>query len=140
MGVDLRTGRYERKFAHTDCVNGVVAVGEHYLVSAGDDKLVRVADVRRMIGTGATAGGGSADTALANHRTRSVVFCLAADEEAIYAGCDHGDVRVFDYSAEANPSAEQDGVSGGFTGQQKAALAAALSNAQRVRPGRIRPG
>lgn len=55
-------------------------------------------------------------------------------------------VRIFDYSAEANPT-EIGAGAGGFTGQQKAGLAAALEAVQRGSPsrpahrtpGRIRP-
>lgn len=133
VAVDLRNGRYERKFAHSECVNALATSSDgRYLVSAGDDKLIRITDLRK--------GGGY--EALGTHRTRSTVFCCCADDEAIYAGMDFGDVRVFDYSAEANPATG--GAQGGFTTQQKAALAAALANAQRqpgarLTPGRIRP-
>ena len=77
---------------------------------------------------------------------RSVVFAACCDEESIFVGCDAGDVRIFDYSAEANPQTAG-GTAGGFTAQQKAALGAALEAAQRGSPsrpahrtpGRIRP-
>ena len=133
---DLRSGRFERRLAHTDCVNTLaVASDNRYLISGGDDKSLRVTDLRKM-----------SFSPVASHRVRSVVFAACCDAEAIYVGCDAGDVRVFDYSAEANPQQQNSG-SGGFDARQKEALAAALQAAQRGggrpahrTPGRIRPG
>lgn len=132
MHFDLRSGRFERRFAHADCCNALAVTG-HYLVSGGDDKVVRVTDLRK-----------NSFSPLAAHRVRSVVFAACCDEESIFIGCDAGDVRIFDYSAEANP--DTGSTTGGFTAQQKAALSAALSAtrgspnrpAHRT-PGRIRP-
>ena len=127
--VDLRNGKYARQFAHNDCVNGLVCVGP-YVISGGDDKQIRVSDARK-----------NSFAPLGSHRLRSVVFSLAADEESIYAGVDSGDVKVFDYSAEANPDtvAGPGAENGGFTSEQKAALSEALSGA-RAAAGRNRAG
>lgn len=129
---DLRTGRYERRFAHADCCNAL-AVSGHYLVSGGDDKIVRITDLRKH-----------SFSSLGSHRVRSVVYAACCDEEAIFVGCDAGDVRIFDYSAEANPQTGAE--AGGFTAQQKAALSQAIASAQHSpnrpahrTPGRIRP-
>ena len=118
MHFDLRSGKYERRFAHTDCVNALTCVG-NYLISGGDDKLVRVTDLRK-----------ASYVPLGSHRVRSTVFSLAADDEAIYAGLDGGDVRVLDFSPEANPI-NTEGAGHGFSDQQKAALAQALSAVNR---------
>ena len=51
----------------------------------------------------------------------------------LYAGVEGGDLRAFDYSAEANPvqmADGQSGMSGGFTSEQSAALAAAVAGAR----------
>ena len=125
---DLRSGRFERRFAHADCVNAL-ALGGHsneYLISGGDDKTVRITDLRK--GSFAPLG---------THRVRSVVFAACCDDEAIYCGCDAGDVRVFDYSAEANPTTS---APGGFNAQQKAALASALEAARAGRPAHVLRG
>lgn len=126
---DLRSGRYEKKEGHTDCVNGLCAVpGSHILASGGDDKMIRLTDMRM------------ADyQPVGSHRLRSVVFSLCADEEALYAGVEEGDLKTFDYSAEANPikprgSNDCMDNEGGFTAEQKAALAAAMSAARNRRP------
>ena len=122
---DLRTGRWERKFAHAESVN-TLAVQGPYLISAGDDKLIRISDARG-------GGGPSCSFApLSSHRVRSVVFAAAADAEAVYIGSDASDVRVLDFSAAANPQTASD--AGGFTTQQKAALASALEASRRPRP------
>ena len=138
MLFDLRSGRFERRFAHADCCNALAVTG-NYLVSGGDDRIVRVTDLRRH-----------SFSPLGAHRVRSVVFAACCDEESIYVGCDAGDVRVLDFSAEANP--DSCSTAGGFTAQQKAALGAALEAAQRTganvnragparraEPGHIRP-
>ena len=133
MHFDLRTGRYERRFAHADCCNALAVTG-NYLVSAGDDKAVRITDLRNH-----------RFSPMGSHRVRSVVFAACCDEESIFVGCDGGDVRILDYSAEANPETAIE--AGGFTAQQKEALSAALDAAQRGSPsrpahrtpGRIRP-
>ena len=164
-----------------------MSVVGNYAVSGGDDKLVRVTDLRK-----------GAYQSLGSHRARTIVFSIAASDEAIYVGCDEvitcgstpfcqhaavgghvgrhagdqttrgtshthshiispsapclphkpsapchpsltspavrapsrgkGDIRVFDFSAEANP--ENESGAGGFNAQQKAALAEALREAQ----------
>ena len=46
---DLRSGRFERKFAHNDCVNTLHVQGD-MLVTAGDDGLVKLSvDVLRIL-------------------------------------------------------------------------------------------
>lgn len=122
MHVDLRTGRYERKFAHADCINGLVAPAHHLLVSGGDDGYVRITDLRKC-----------SFAPLGTHRLKHPVFSLAADAEAIYAGVDGGDIRTFDYSAAANPAAAlpKGADAGGFTAEQKAALAQAVAGVRR---------
>lgn len=89
---DLRTGRFERRLAHADCCNAL-AVSGHYLVSAGDDKLVRISDLRKH-----------SFQSLGAHRVRSVVFAACADTEAIYAGCDAGDGATAASHATASPT------------------------------------
>ena len=115
---DLRSGRYERKLAHTDCVNALAAHGP-YLISAGDDKLVRVSDLRR-----------DSFAPFSAHRVSSTVFSMGVDHEATYVGCDNGDCRVFDYSAAANPQNDEN--AGGFSSQQKEALANAIATSRRL--------
>ena len=66
---------------------------------------------------------------LSAHRMRSVVFSLAAGEEALYAGLDFGELRVLDFSEACNPPCHE-GSRGGFNAQQKAALAQALAHAE----------
>ena len=122
--VDLRTGRYEKKSSHSDCINGLATVrGPNILASGGDDKMVRLFDARK-----------GAFAPLGSHRLRSVVYSLSASDEVLYAGVEGGDLRAFDYSAEANPVQMADGqgsgMSGGFTSEQKAALAAAVAGAR----------
>ena len=115
---DLRSGRYERKLSHADCVNALDSYGP-YLASAGDDKYVRVTDLRQ-----------GSFAPLAAHRMRSVVFAACMDRQAVYVGQgDNGDVRKLDYSSAANPTMGEG--SGGFNTQQKAALAAALEAVER---------
>ena len=53
---DLRSGRFERRLAHTDCVNTLaVASDNRYLISGGDDKSLRVTDLRKMSFSPATS-------------------------------------------------------------------------------------
>ena len=119
--VDLRSGRYEKKGAHADCVNSLAMVGgAPILCSAGDDKVIRISDMR-----------GGAFSPLGSHKLRSVVYSLCADDEAIYAAVEGGDIKTFDYSAEANPlRSAAGGNEGGFTSEQKQALAAAMAGAR----------
>ena len=126
--IDLRSGRYEKKGAHSDCVNGLCMVpGSHVLATGGDDKLIRLTDLRM-----------DAYQPLGSHKLRSVVFSLCADEEALYAGVGDGNLKAFDFSAGANPvgprGGGQEGAEGGFTADQKAALAAAMANDRNRRP------
>jgi WD40 repeat protein len=120
VSFDLRTGRFDKKFAHKDCVNAVAVRGP-YLVSAGDDKLVRVTDLRR-----------DAFAPLSAQRAESTVFSVGLDHDTVYAGSDNGDLLTFDYSAASNPRTEEN--AGGFNSQQKEALAAAIEASSRRLP------
>jgi hypothetical protein len=52
------------------------------------------------------------------------VFAARFDRTRIYAGCDNGEVRVFDYSS--RPESAHAAGEGGFTPRQKQALQAAF--------------
>jgi WD40 repeat protein len=114
---DLRSGRYERKMAHPECINSVFVRGD-MLLTAGDDGVVRMTDMRTW---------GS----ISSHKIKRVVVGACCDEERLFAGCDDGTVRMYDYSAHAAISirARQEG--GGFTAQQKQAFSAAVEAARR---------
>ena len=114
---DLRAGRYVRLYSHTDCVSALAVHGA-MLISTGDDQVVRVAETRRHLAP------------LASHRTRSIVFSAAADEQTIYLGVGDGDVRCLDFSATANAHNE---AGGGFDARQKAALAEVARTVARQR-------
>ena len=114
---DLRAGRYVRLYSHADCVSALAVHGA-MLISTGDDQVVRVAETRRHLAP------------LASHRTRSIVFAAAADEQTIYLGVGDGDVRCLDFSAYANAHNE---AGGGFDARQKAALAEVARTVARQR-------
>jgi WD40 repeat protein len=128
--IDLRTGRYEKMGAHSDCVNGACVVpNSQVIATGGDDKMVRLTDLRMA----------AAYQPVGAHQLRSVIFSLCADEEALYAGVEEGELKTFDFSATANPirprGQGQGGQGqGGFTPEQKAALAAAMATARNLRP------
>lgn len=128
--IDLRTGRYEKMGAHSDCVNGACVVpNSQVIATGGDDKMVRLTDLRMA----------AAYQPVGAHQLRSVIFSLCADEEALYAGVEEGELKTFDFSATANPirprGQGQGGQGqGGFTPEQKAALAAAMAAARNLRP------
>ena len=71
------------------------------------------------------------------HKLRSVVYSLCADEETLFAGVEGGELKAFEYSAEANPltahGAEPE-ARGGFTAEQKAALVAAMASVRNRTP------
>lgn len=123
--VDLRTGRYQKRGAHADCVNGVCMVpSSQVLASGGDDNMLRLADLRM-----------GAYEAVGSHKLQSVVFSLCADEDTLYAGVEGGELKAFDYSADANPLRPHGcAAAGGFTADQKAALAAAMANERNRAP------
>ena len=115
--IDLRTGTFERKLAHAECINGMVLdVDTHRLVSASDDGTVRVTDARTF-------------TALHSQRVRRIVFDVAADRERLYAACDDGSVRVYDHGRAAASTAAAIG-STTFDAQQRHALSLALQTAR----------
>ena len=115
--IDLRTGTFERKLAHAECINGMVLdVDTHRLVSASDDGTVRVTDARTF-------------TALHSQRVRRIVFDVAADRERLYAACDDGSVRVYDHGRAAASTAAASG-STTFDAQQRHALSLALQTAR----------
>jgi WD40 repeat protein len=115
---DLRSGRYEKCSSHAECVNSVHARGLR-LVSAADDGLVRIADLRNF---------GS----ISSHKLKRIVFSAAADNERLYAGCDDGQVHVFDYSASAAHVLDaRERVGGGFSAQQKLAFSQAVEAVHR---------
>ena len=58
------------------------------------------------------------------HRVGRCVFAARFDRTRIYAGCDNGEVRVFDYSS--RPESAHAAGEGGFTPRQKQALQAAF--------------
>lgn len=127
--IDLRTGRYEKKGSHSDCVNGACLVPSSTIVATGgDDKMIRLTDLRMA----------NANRPVGVHQLKSVVFSLCADEEALYAGGEEGELSVFDYSASANPlrPCGGQGDMGGshFTAEQQAALTAAMASARNLRP------
>jgi len=107
---DLRSGRWERKVALPEMVNTLEWRGD-MLLTGGDDGVVRLSDV----GTFATISG---------HRVGRCVFAARFDRTRIYAGCDNGEVRVFDYSS--RPESAHAVGEGGFTPRQKQALQAAF--------------
>ena len=53
-----------------------------------------------------------------------LIFAARFDRTRIYAGCDNGEVRVFDYSS--RPESAHAVGEGGFTPRQKQALQAAF--------------
>ena len=64
---------------------------------------------------------------LSSHKLRRVVYSAVADDERLYAGCDDGVIRCFDYSAQAQATLnKRNASSGGFTAAQQRALGAAL--------------
>ena len=103
---DLRSGRWERKVAIPEMVNTLEWRGD-MLLTGGDDGVVRLSDV----GTFAT---------ISAHRVGRCVFAARFDRTRIYAGCDNGEVRVFDYSS--RPESAHAVGEGGFTPRQKQAL------------------
>ena len=114
---DLRTGRYERRLAHSECVNTLHVRG-NLLVSAGDEGVVRLTDMRTLAPVGA-------------HKLTRIVNAACCDEERLYVACDDGLLRMYDYSDSAARLLKGRNDGGGFTQQQREAFARAIEAARR---------
>ena len=88
------------------------------ILSAGDDGVVRLSDVR-------TFG------AINSHRLKRICYAACADDERLFAGCDDGTIHMFDYSAPAAIALRAREEGGGFSTRQKQALSAAVEAARR---------
>ena len=88
--VDLRSGRYEKKSSHADCINGLAMVhGPHVLASGGDDKIVRLFDAPQAP---------SPRWARTGYAASSTLWCL---RRGAVRRRRRRNLRAFDYSAEA---------------------------------------
>ena len=113
------TREYERKMTHSsECVNSLHMHGDHLLVTAGDDGLVRLTDTRTW-------------SALGSHRVRRVVWDTCCDDTRLFTACDDGTVRIFDYSRSAEATLHQRKEGGGFSEQQMQAFSAAVDAVRR---------
>ncbi|KAL1521301.1 hypothetical protein AB1Y20_020970 [Prymnesium parvum] len=113
---DLRSGRFAACLAHAECVNSLhLHHDQHTLISAADDCLVKLTDLR-------TLGTFSA------HKLKRVVYSAVSDSERLYAGCDDGVIHCFDFSIQAKRTLERRDLhaAGGFTAAQQRALNEAL--------------
>lgn len=123
---DLRTGRFEKRLAHSECVNALHIQGGNILISAGDDGIVKLTDVRTF---------GS----LSSHKLQRIVSSAVSDSERLYSGCDDGVIHSFDYSIQANRNLEERRqASGSFTAAQQQALMEALKASRARQDSRFR--
>ena len=111
---DLRTGRFERRLAHPEMVNTIEVRGDT-LLTGGDDGVVRLTDARTF-------------ATFASHRMGRSITAARFNETRLYAGCENGEVRAFDYSWRADRAIGTG--EGGLTPQQKQALAKAITAAR----------
>ena len=112
---DLRTGRFERRLAHPEMVNTLEVRGD-ILLTGGDDGVVRLTDARTF-------------TTFASHRIGRSIAVARFNDTRLYAGCENGEVRCFDYSWRADKAIGTG--EGGLTPQQKQAFAQAITAARR---------